>query len=97
MKSALPRLAVLAGLWAALCLNFAMGQTIRFRSTEASANAGDSTVAVAGDTDQPLRSRSASPPWRRQATATRLWLRLRLRQELRLRQGLRLRLRQRLR
>ena len=54
MKSALPRLAVLAGLWAALCLNFAMGQTIRFRSTEASADSGDSAVAVAGDTASPF-------------------------------------------
>ena len=54
MKSALPRLAVLAGLWAALCVNFAFGQTIRFRSTEASSNSGESTVAVAGESTSPF-------------------------------------------
>ena len=92
MKSALPRLAVLAGLWTALSVNFALGQTIRFRSSEASATADNSTVAVAGDTASPFvpetQAATAAP------TGNCARLRLRLRQELRmlLRQELRLRL-----
>ena len=60
MKSALPRLAVLAGLWTALSVNIALGQTISFPLQRCVRQRGRFIRRRSRRHHQPLRSRSAA-------------------------------------